>query len=105
GALIWTTTYVLLGYVFSRQLERVVEATRILGARVIAAVVGGLALYLIWKLDQRRRFLRELEIARIAPEELLAMMQSGQGGVVVVDLRNSLEREGDGAAVPGAIVL
>jgi rhodanese-related sulfurtransferase len=67
--------------------------------------VGGLALYLIWKLDQRRRFLRDLEIARIAPEELLAMMQAGRGDVVVVDLRNALEREGDAAALPGAIVL
>jgi len=105
GSLIWVSTSLLLGYVFSRQLEEVVEATRVLGARVIAAVVGGLALYVIWKVDQRRRFMRELEIARIAPEELLAMMQSGQGDVVVVDLRNALERESDAAAVPGAIVL
>lgn len=105
GALIWTTTFLLLGFVFSRQLERVAEATRILGGRVIAAVVGGLALYLIWKLDQRRRFLRDLEIARIAPEELLALMQAGRGDVVVVDLRNALEREVDAAALPGAIVL
>src|SRR5207245_6823605 len=104
GALIWTTTSLLLGYVFSRQLERVAEATTVLGGRVIAAVVGGLALYLIWKLDQRRRFLRDLEIARIAPEELLAVMQAGRGDVVVVDLRNALEREGDAAALPGALV-
>jgi membrane protein DedA with SNARE-associated domain len=105
GALIWTTTSLLLGYVFSRQLERVAEAASVLGARVIAAVVGGLALYLIWKLDQRRRFLHGLEIARIAPEELLALMQAGRGDVVVVDLRNALERESDAAALPGAIVL
>lgn len=105
GALIWTATFVLLGYVFSRQLERMAEAASVLGARVIAAVVGGLALYLIWKLDQRRRFLRGLEIARIAPEELLALMQAGRGDVVVVDLRNALERESDAAALPGAILL
>lgn len=105
GSVTWTTTFLLLGYVFSRQLERVAEATRVLGARVVAAVVGGLALYVIWKLDQRRRFLRDLEIARIAPEELLALMQSGKGDVVVVDLRNALERAEDAAAVPGAIVL
>jgi membrane protein DedA with SNARE-associated domain len=105
GSVIWVTTSLLVGYVFSRQLERALEATRVLGGRVIAAVVGGLALYVIWKLDQRRRFMRELEIARIAPEELLAMMQSGRADVVVVDLRNALERQGDAAAVPGAIVL
>jgi len=105
GSLIWVTTSLVIGFLFSRQLEQVVEATRVLGARVIAAVVGALALYVIWKVDQRRRFLRDLEVARIAPEELLALMQSGQGEVVVVDLRNALERDGDAAALPGAIVL
>jgi hypothetical protein len=105
GSLVWTATFLLLGFVFSRQLERVAEATSVLGARVIAAVIGGLALYVIWKLDQRRRFLREIEMARIAPEELLAMMQSGQGDLVIVDLRNALERDEDAAALPGAIVL
>lgn len=105
GAVVWVMTSLLLGVLFSRQLERVVEATRVLGARVIAAVVGGLALYVIWKLDQRRRFLRDLEISRIEPEELLAMMEARPAEVVVVDLRNAMERDEDTAAVPGAIVL
>jgi membrane protein DedA with SNARE-associated domain len=105
GAAVWSATYLLVGYVFSAQIEKVAEGLRVFGLRVVAAVVGGLALYVIWKLDQRRRFMRDLEIARIGPDELLALVQSGRGDVVVVDLRNALERGEDAAAVPGAIVL
>ena len=105
GAMLWSATYLLLGYVFSAQIERVAEGLRLFGMRVVAAALGGLALYVIWKLDQRRRFRRDLEIARIGPDELLARMQSGQEDLVVVDLRNALERGEDAAAVPGAIVL
>jgi membrane protein DedA with SNARE-associated domain len=105
GAVVWSATYLLVGYVFSAQIEKVVEGMRLFGLRVVAAAVGGLALYLIWKLDQRRRFMRDLEVARIGPDELLALMQAGRQDVVVVDLRNALERGEDAAAVPGAIVL
>ena len=105
GAVVWSASYLLIGYVFSAQIEQVAAGLRLFGARVVAAAVGGLALYVIWKLDQRRRFMRDLEIARIGPDELLALMQSGRGDVVVVDLRNALERGEDTAAVPGAIVL
>lgn len=105
GATVWSATYLLVGYVFSAQIEKVAEGLRLFGMRVVAAVLGALTLYVIWKLDQRRRFMRDLEIARIGPDELLALMQSGRGDVVVVDLRNALERGEDAAAVPGAIVL
>jgi membrane protein DedA with SNARE-associated domain len=104
GAAIWSLTFLFLGYAFSVQIERVAEAAGALGARVVAAALGGFALYVIWKLDQRRRLLKELQVARIEPEELLAMMQSGQE-LAVVDLRNALERNADPTTVPGAIVV
>lgn len=104
GSVIWATTFLFLGYVFSVQIERLAMAVGVLGARVGAAVVGSLGLYVIWKLDQRRRLLRELEVARIDPDELHDMIRSGRD-VVVVDLRNALERDEDPATVPGAIVL
>lgn len=104
GAVIWTTTYLALGYTFSSQIEKIAEAALALGLRLVVAVVGALALYFIWKADQRRRLLKELEVARIESGELLELMQSDRD-VVVVDLRNKLERDEDPATVPGAIVL
>jgi membrane protein DedA with SNARE-associated domain len=105
GSVYWSASFLGLGYVFSHQLEKVAEAARALGFRLGLAVVGGFALYLIWKLDQRRRVLRQLDVARIDPEELRDLLQSGPGRVVVVDLRNALERGREPATVPGAIVL
>jgi len=105
GAVWWTGSYLVLGYVFSAQIEDVVEAVMALGFRVVLAAAGAFALYVIWKLDQRRRFRRELEVARIDPEELLALLHSAPDRVVVVDLRTSLERDREPATVPGAIVL
>jgi membrane protein DedA with SNARE-associated domain len=104
GSVIWTATFLFLGFVFSRQIERVAEAAAAFGVRLGVAVVGGVALYVIWKLDQRRRLLKELEVARIDPGELFELMRSGRD-VVVVDLRNALERDEDPVTVPGALVL
>lgn len=104
GSVIWAATFLLLGYVFSAQIEKLAEALAALGARVVGAVLGGIALYFIWKLDQRRRLLKELEVARIEAGELFDLMQAGRD-VVVVDLRNALERDEDPTTVPGAIVL
>jgi membrane protein DedA with SNARE-associated domain len=105
GSVWWAGTFLALGYGFSAQIEEVAEAVAALGFRVVLAAFGAFALYIIWKVDQRRRLLHELEVARIDPEELFALMQSGPDRVVVVDLRNALERDHEPATVPGAIVL
>jgi len=102
GVLIWAGSYLALGYAFSSQLERVAELAMGLGSRLVALVVAGLAAYVSWKYAQRRRFIRQLAIARITPEELQRRLDAGED-IVVVDLRHSLEFEADPATVPGAI--
>ncbi len=104
GALVWSGTYFALGYVFSGQLERVAEIAAGLGGRLLAVVGAALALYLAWKYAQRRRFIRELTVARITPDELHRRLDAGED-IVVVDLRHSLEFDADPATVPGAIHL
>ena len=102
GALLWAGTYFALGYAFSSQLERVAELVVGLGSRLLALLAAGFALYVSWKYAQRRRFIREIAIARITPEELQRRLDAGED-VVVVDLRHSMEFEADPATVPGAI--
>jgi membrane protein DedA with SNARE-associated domain len=104
GALLWSGTYFAVGYVFSAQLERVAELVLGLGRGLGAVVAGALALYVLWKYAQRRRFIREIAVARITPEELRRKLDAGED-VVVVDLRHSMEFEADPAMVPGAIHL
>jgi len=104
GALVWSGTYFALGYVFSGQLERVAEVVAGLGSRLVVLLAVALALYLAWKYAQRRRFIRELTVARITPDELRHRLDAGED-IVVVDLRHSLEFDADPATVPGAIHL
>jgi membrane protein DedA with SNARE-associated domain len=102
GALLWAGTYAGLGFVFSKQLDRVAVQLQHLGSGLLSLILGGLAAYLGYKYYQRQRFIRELRIARITPEELKRRLDAGED-VMVVDLRHSVEFDADDAELPGAI--
>ena len=104
GALLWVGTFTGAGYLFSEQLERIATLALHLGTWLLVLLLGGLAAYIAWKYIQRRRFLRQLHIARITPEELKQKLEAGEE-IVVVDLRHSLEFEGDTVKLPGALHL
>ncbi len=104
GAMLWAGGFIGLGLAFSRQLNRVGEYASRLGAGLVVLLAGGLALYIVWKYVQRRRFLRSLRIARISPEELKDKLDRGDD-VTIVDLRHSLDFEADPSHIPGALRL
>jgi len=70
----------------------------------VGLLTAALALYILWKYTERRRFIREIAVARITPDELHRRLDAGED-IVVVDLRHSLEFEADPATVPGAVRL
>jgi len=100
GALIWIGSFTGLGYIFSRELDRVGDYVARMGSGVAVLAVGLLAAWIGWKFFQRRRFLRKLAVARITPEELKAKLEAGEE-IVVVDVRSALESDVD--SVPGAL--
>lgn len=102
GAVLWSATYVSLGWLFSDQLERVMRAVADVGGRAFFIAAAALALYLAWKALQRRRFLREISLDRITPEELNARLAAGEE-IVVVDLRHAAEFEADHKSLPSAM--
>lgn len=104
GALLWAGAFVGLGYLFSQQLERVAASALRLGTSLVGILVGSLAAYIIWKYVQRQRFLRQLRIARISPEELKRKLDAGED-VVIVDLRHSLDFQAEPRTIPGALRL
>jgi rhodanese-related sulfurtransferase len=55
----------------------------------------------LWKYLARQKFLRELRIARITPEELKIKIDARED-LVIVDLRHSLDFEADPETIPGA---
>jgi membrane protein DedA with SNARE-associated domain len=102
GAALWAGTYLGAGYVFSDQLESIAAPAARLGASLFLLLAGGLLAFVAWKYVRRQRFLRELQMARITPEELRARMEAGED-VMVVDLRQSLSFEADPELIPGAL--
>ncbi len=102
GALIWAGGYSLLGFIFREQLEQLAQAALGMGTWLMVVIGVLLAGYIAWKYFERRRFYRELRIARITPEELDQMIQNGEK-IAVVDLRNSLEWEDGADKIPGAL--
>lgn len=102
GAFFWLSTYVLLGYLFSDQLEVVAGQALRLGSGLVVLVVALLAGWIVWKFVQRRRFLRKLSIARITAEELRDLIAAG-AQPMILDLRHP-----DGEAmdsIPGALLM
>ncbi len=68
GSLLWAGTFLLTGYIFSGQIEKIAERAASLGSGLMVLLVGALAAYIAWKFIGRQRFLRELRIGRITPE-------------------------------------
>jgi membrane protein DedA with SNARE-associated domain/rhodanese-related sulfurtransferase len=103
GILVWATSFELLGFVFAGQLERVaVYAWRMSAFLLAAMIIAALASVLVLKYLRRRRFLRDLRMARISPQELKQKLDRHEP-VTVIDLRHSLDFLPEPYTIPGAI--
>ncbi|SPE41608.1 conserved membrane hypothetical protein [Candidatus Sulfopaludibacter sp. SbA3] len=102
GVVVWSGAYIGVGYLFSNQLELALAYAQRLGSGFLILVIAVAALWILWKVIQRRRFLSELAGARITPEELLGRIDAGED-LYIVDLRSSLQH--DDHSIPGAIRL
>lgn len=102
GAVFWITPFILLGHLFTEQLERIARTAAQAGGVAGIILAASLALYLLFKYLKRRRFIRQLRIARILPEDLHEMIQSGED-LVIVDLRHSVDFEAEPTTLPGAL--
>jgi len=104
GALLWAGTCLLLGYALRAQLDVVGRRAAALGGWLAALLGAAFLGWLSWKWHDRRSFLRKLEVARIAPAELLRRLEAGED-IVIVDLRGSLDFAADPRTIPGALRL
>ena len=102
GAAIWCITYAGLGYVFSDQLESVAAHIARLGAIVELAVAAGCSYYIVHRIVQWLRFVRQFRLARISPEELRHKLNAGED-ILMVDLQGRRHNSGKPMAIPGAV--
>ncbi|HEV8255211.1 MAG TPA: VTT domain-containing protein [Vicinamibacteria bacterium] len=104
ASLLWAGGYMTLGYLFRHSLTTLAHYVARTGG-TLAAVVGLAAFaYVAWKYVQRRRFLADLRVGRITPEELKAKLEAGED-LVIVDLRHSLDFEADPRTLPRSLRL
>lgn len=102
GAVLWSSCYLLGGFIFKTEIEKVAAYLRSAGASLLGMGVTLACLYVVSKLIARRKFYKEIRMARITPLELKALMESGQN-TIIVDLRHS--QEWDGGMIPGALLV
>jgi membrane protein DedA with SNARE-associated domain len=105
GSLLWVAAFLGLGFLCAAQLELLLQKLAemgAVGAGLGGLLLGALAIYLAWKWMRRRRFLHDLRIARITPDELDAKIRAGED-VTIVDLRHRVELAADPRMLPGAL--
>jgi membrane protein DedA with SNARE-associated domain/rhodanese-related sulfurtransferase len=102
GSLLWSFSFLLLGYVFSEEIGYVAEQAVRFGKTATAFIAMNLGGYLLYKYLHRQKLLRDLRVARITPTELKQLMDNGHESLVV-DLRGALDHVADPYTIPGAM--
>ena len=102
GAALWVGSCFLVGRLFGAALESdprlLAWAARFSGVLFMAALIAVLAARIL----RRRAVLRELAAARLEPDELKRLLDSGEQ-VYIVDLRHPLELLPEPYTLPGAL--
>jgi membrane protein DedA with SNARE-associated domain len=102
GGLLWTTAYALLGFIFSKQLDRVARDAHLLGGWLLVLFLTSVAAYVLYRWRDRERFLKQVKGDRITPDELKHELEAGQRPVII-DLRHPLDVLTDPRTLPGAL--
>src|SRR6266550_3202822 len=102
GSLLYVGCFIVLGVLFSHQLEQVIVALASLGRSALGLVVGLVALYIGYKYYQRQRLLKELRMARITVDELHQKLEAGESPMIL-DLRSRAEVEQNPLLIRGAL--
>lgn len=101
GALLWSGIAVLVGAIFHDAVREVLDTLVALGHYGVVAILVAVVAFVGWKWMKRRLFLRELRLARISPQDLLALIES-DAPPVVLDVR-LLARRTETGWIPGSI--
>ncbi len=102
GSIGYSGSFVLAGFLFSRQLEKVIAALAGLGRGALYLAIGAATLYIGYKYFKRRSLLNDLRMARITVDELYALQEAGES-LVILDLRPLVDFDLDPSLIRGAL--
>jgi membrane protein DedA with SNARE-associated domain/rhodanese-related sulfurtransferase len=101
GGLLWSGVGIGAGAFFHDSVEDVLDTLDTMGGAALSGIVVLLALFLLYKYIERRRFLVSLAVERIEIDELLDLIDGGQPPLIV-DAR-SLTAQQLEQAIPGSL--
>jgi membrane protein DedA with SNARE-associated domain/rhodanese-related sulfurtransferase len=101
GAALWAAGAVALGVLFHDAVGEVLLTLEQLGSYALLLFAMALLLFIAIKWRNRRRFLLQLQMARLTPEELEALMRQ-QIALTILDVR-AAERRARLGWIPGSI--
>ena len=104
GAIMWSSAYTALGYIFSDQLDQIAEYTAAIWKLVLFGGSGAVGILIALRLVRWYRFLDKFKLARITPEELRDKLGAG-ARILVLDLQGDLSSGQSQPAIPGAVRL
>ena len=102
GSLLYAACFVLGGFLFSHQLEQVLNALTSLGHGALSLALALVVIYVSFKYYQRRRLLVELRMARITVDELYRKLEDGEN-LFILDLRPHAELDREPLLIRGAL--
>ncbi len=101
GGLLWSSVGIGLGAGFHTSVARVLDTLDTMGGAALTGLLVLLALFVLYKYVERRRFLASLPVARIHMAELSELIGGGHAPVLI-DAR-SLTAQQLEQAIPGAL--
>lgn len=104
AGLAWTAVFVALGWVFSQQIQDVLNAMANAGGVGAVLLVVLIAIGVGTRWWRRRVALRALNVERIGVEELRDLL-AGEAAPVVIDVRSEAAATIDPRRIPGAVLI
>jgi membrane protein DedA with SNARE-associated domain/rhodanese-related sulfurtransferase len=98
GAFLWSAAYCLAGYLFADHLDVVAGVLARIG-RMVAIVLAVVLCYLLWRVWELLRTIRDLRLRTISPMALEQKLDAGEK-MVVLDLLD-VEGQENAKAIPG----
>jgi membrane protein DedA with SNARE-associated domain len=102
GALLWTGAYAGLGFLFGKQLDRIAAGASRFGGSLLLLFIALVIAYVLYRWNERRRFIEQVKGDRITPDELKHKLESGEP-LTIIDLRHPLDRLTDPRTLPHAL--
>jgi membrane protein DedA with SNARE-associated domain/rhodanese-related sulfurtransferase len=101
GAALWAAGAIAIGVIFRGAIDAALAELANLGQYALTALLVVVALFVAGKWWRRHRFLRQIRMARIAPDELNALLRA-DSAPVVLDVR-TLDRRNATGWIPESV--